>query len=116
EMIARYDIRVASPRQVAGTLSGGNQQKTVVARALYFAPRLLIVVNPTRGFDVSAAAFVHARLREHRERASIALFSTDLDEVTQLADRVAVMSAGRIVGVVPPDTPRAALGLLMGGG
>ncbi len=87
-------------------LSGGNQQKIVIARALWRKPALLVAVSPTRGLDVAATAYVHARLRERQaEGGAIVLISTELDEVIALSTRIAVLYEGRIVGIVPPDTP-----------
>ncbi|MDQ2687222.1 MAG: ABC transporter ATP-binding protein [Armatimonadota bacterium] len=111
-----FDIRAGNLNLPAGSLSGGNQQKIVIARALWREPRLLIAVSPTRGLDVSATAFVHARLRERQANGgAILLISTELDEVLALSTRVAVLYEGRLVGIVPPDTPRETLGLMMGG-
>jgi ABC-type uncharacterized transport system ATPase subunit len=115
-MMRAYDVRASGLGQPAETLSGGNQQKIVLARALHQQPRLLVALNPTRGLDVNATAYVHDQLRRQRERgAAILLISTELDEVTALADRVGVLYEGRFSGVVGPDTPREELGLLMGG-
>jgi general nucleoside transport system ATP-binding protein len=115
-LVAQYDIRVADPAQPAASLSGGNQQKIVIARAMFGEPEALVAVNPTRGLDIGATAYVHEQLRRARERgAAILLLSTELDEVTALSDRVGVLYEGRLMGVVPPDTPREELGLMMGG-
>ncbi len=116
EMVSAYDVRTASLAQPAGTLSGGNQQKIVIGRALDKQPRLLVVVNPTRGVDVGATAYVHEQLVAQRRRgAAILLISTELDEVIRLSDRVAVLYEGELMGIVPPSTPREQLGLMMGG-
>jgi simple sugar transport system ATP-binding protein len=115
-MMRDYDVRAAGPDQPVDTLSGGNQQKIVVARALHKAPRLLVAVNPTRGVDIGATAFVYEQLRAQRERgAAILLISTELDEVLALSDRVGVLYEGELMGIVPPHTPRDVLGLMMGG-
>ena len=115
-MRERYDVRSSSLLQTAGTLSGGNQQKIVIARALHKQPSLLVAVNPTRGLDVNATAYVHERLREQRERgAAVLLISTELEEVIALSDRVGVLYEGRLMAIVAPTTPREQLGLLMGG-
>jgi general nucleoside transport system ATP-binding protein len=112
----RFDIRVASPGIAAASLSGGNQQKIVIARALSRDPALLIAVNPTRGLDVGATQFVHSRLRAQRERgAAVLLISTELEEVLALSDRIGVLYEGRLVGVGSPTTPRETIGLWMGG-
>lgn len=115
-MRERFDIRAGSLDQPVETLSGGNQQKIVIARAVEKSPRLLVALNPTRGVDVGATAYVHRQLREQAERgAAIVLISTELDEVVSLASRVGVLFSGRLMGIVPPDTPREVLGLMMGG-
>jgi simple sugar transport system ATP-binding protein len=118
EQTARdFDIRAESLNISAGALSGGNQQKILIARALWRKPKLLIAVSPTRGLDVAATAYVHARLRQcQTEGGAIVLISTELDEVVALSSRIAVLYEGRIAGIVPADTPRETLGLLMGGG
>jgi simple sugar transport system ATP-binding protein len=115
-LVERFDIRVASTQIPAAALSGGNQQKIVIARALSREPALLIAVNPTRGLDIGATEFVHSQLRAQRDRgAAVLLISTELDEVLALSDRIGVLYEGRLVGSGPPTTPRATLGLWMGG-
>ncbi|MDX1933346.1 MAG: ABC transporter ATP-binding protein [Capsulimonadales bacterium] len=115
-LIARFDIRASGPDALTRSLSGGNQQKVVIARALADTPRAVIAVNPTRGLDVGAIAFVYDALRRARdEGAAIVLISTELEEILTLADRVAVLYEGRITGIVPPTTSRETFGLLMGG-
>ena len=102
QLIAAYDIRPADPALAARTLSGGNQQKIVVAREMARDFRVLLAAQPTRGVDVGAIEFIHARLREARDRGkAVLLVSADLAEVLALADRVAVMYGGRIVAVMP---------------
>ena len=116
DLIGRFDIRATGPEIPVRSLSGGNQQKVVIARALSDNPQVVIAVNPTRGLDVGAIAYVHDALRQARERgAAIVLISTELEEVLTLSDRVAVLFAGRFSGIVSPDTPREEIGLLMGG-
>ena len=111
-----FDVRAADLSAPAASLSGGNQQKIVIARALWRKPKLLIAVSPTRGLDVAATGYVHSRLRRRRdEGGAIVLISTELDEVVALSDRIAVLYEGRIIGIVPPNTPRETLGLMMGG-
>ncbi len=103
EMLKRYDVRIGDrgPGAIAGTLSGGNQQKVVIARALDRQPTLLVACQPTRGLDVAATQSVYDLLRDLRGAgASILLFSLDLDEVFELSDRIAVMYNGRINGVL----------------
>ena len=110
ELIERYDIRPANAMLAAGALSGGNQQKIVVAREMARDFRVLLAAQPTRGVDVGAIEFIHARLREARDQGkAVLLVSADLAEVLALSDRVAVMYGGRFVAVLPraeatPDT------------
>ncbi len=104
-LVARYGVRCTGPQQIVGTLSGGNQQKLVLGRALGRDPSLIVAVQPARGLDIGATAFVRRELLGHRDRgAGILLVSTDLDEILALSDRVAVMSGGRIVGVMDRAT------------
>jgi simple sugar transport system ATP-binding protein len=115
-LITRYDIRATGPMATTKSLSGGNQQKVVIARALADNPRVVVAVNPTRGLDVGAIAYVHNALRQAQEQgAAIVLISTELSEVLSLSDRVAVLFDGRFTGIVSPNTPREEIGLLMGG-
>jgi simple sugar transport system ATP-binding protein len=115
--IAEFDIRGATAQTRTAALSGGNQQKVVLARELDKDPALLVIANPTVGLDVGAAQSVHQSLRAHRERgAAIILISTDLDEIEALSDRIAVLYRGSIVDVVPrADVERRTLGLMMTG-
>ncbi len=116
DRITEYDIRTQGPQTAAGTLSGGNQQKVVIAREMSRDLRLLVVAQPTRGVDVGSIEFIHKRIIETRDAGiPIIVVSTELDEVTALADRIAVMYRGTVVGVVPGDTPRDTLGLMMAG-
>src|SRR5690606_8991569 len=116
ERIEEFDIRTSGEDQFVKALSGGNQQKVVLARELSRPLSLLIANQPTRGVDVGAIEFLHKRIIEERDRGTAVLIvSTELDEVESLADRIAVMYRGGIVGVVPPDTPREVLGLMMAG-
>ncbi|MEP6731765.1 MAG: ABC transporter ATP-binding protein [bacterium] len=102
QLIERYDIRPADPLLPARALSGGNQQKIVVAREMARDFKVLLAAQPTRGVDVGAIEFIHARLREARDQGkAILLVSADLAEVLALADRVAVMYGGRFVAVLP---------------
>ena len=99
-----------------GTLSGGNQQKVVLARELSRDLSLLVAAQPTRGVDVGSIEFIHKRIVETRDAGvPVIVVSTELDEVAALADRIMVMYRGRIVGIVPGDTPREVLGLMMAG-
>ena len=114
--ISEFDIRTQSIQATVSSLSGGNQQKVVLARELSRSLALLVASQPTRGLDVGAIEFVHKRLVEERDRGTaVVIVSTELDEVIALADRIAVMYRGRIVGIVPPDTSREVLGLMMAG-
>ena len=116
ERIAEYDIRTQGPHTPAGTLSGGNQQKVVIAREMSRELRLLVAAQPTRGVDVGSIEFIHKRIIETRDAGvPVVVVSTELDEVAALADRIAVMYRGTIVGIVPGDTPRETLGLMMAG-
>jgi ABC-type uncharacterized transport system ATPase subunit len=114
--VAEFDVRTSSIDAPAGTLSGGNQQKVVLARELSRPLRLFIASQPTRGVDVGATEFIWQRIvRERDQGTPVIIVSSELDEVIALADRIAVMSAGRIVGVLPADAPRDQIGLMMAG-
>jgi general nucleoside transport system ATP-binding protein len=117
DLIRRFDIRPAAPRQRAGTLSGGNAQRVVLARALSGDLRVLIAAQPTRGLDVGAIGFVWDQLRAQRDAGvGVLLISTDLDEVFALADRCYVMYRGGLAGPWPRDAfDREEFGLAMGG-
>ena len=111
----KYQIRVGNIYDPISTLSGGNQQKVVVARELSGDPTLIITAHPTRGLDIHAAKFVHTRLIQARNRGkAIILVSSELDELLELSDRIAVMFNGEIVGMVKPnETNQQVLGKLM---
>jgi general nucleoside transport system ATP-binding protein len=116
DRVAEFDIRTQSVDAPVTSLSGGNQQKVVLARELSRPLSALIASQPTRGVDVGAIEFLHGRLVAERDRGTaVVIISTELDEVVALADRVAVMYRGRLVGIVPPDTSREVLGLMMAG-
>ncbi|WP_433676588.1 ABC transporter ATP-binding protein [Microbacterium gorillae] len=116
DRIAEYDIRTQGPQTPAAALSGGNQQKVVIARELSRDLTLFIASQPTRGVDVGSIEFIHKRVVETRDSGvPVIVVSTELDEVTALADKIAVMYRGQIMGIVPADTPRDVLGLLMAG-
>jgi len=111
-----FDIRSQGIGTKAGQLSGGNQQKLVLARELSRELKLFVAAQPTRGLDVGSIEFVHTRIIETRDSGvPVIVVSTELDEVVALADRIAVMYRGGIVGIVPGDTPREVLGLMMAG-
>jgi simple sugar transport system ATP-binding protein len=116
DRIGKFDVRTPSPQATVATLSGGNQQKVIVARELTRPLALLVAAQPTRGLDVGSIEFIHRQLIHERDvGTAVLLVSSELDEVLALADRVAVMYRGRVLAVVPPDTPREEVGLLMAG-
>ena len=116
QKIVEFDIRAQGIGTHAGKLSGGNQQKVVLARELSRDLRLLVAAQPTRGLDVGSIEFVHGRIVATRDAGTpVIVVSTELDEVVALADRIAVMYRGGIVGIVPASTPRDVLGLMMAG-
>jgi general nucleoside transport system ATP-binding protein len=112
-----FDIRTPSIDTLAGALSGGNQQKVVVAREFSVPVKLVLAAQPTRGLDVGSIEYIHRRLVEQRDAgAAILIVSTELDEVIAVGDRIAVMFEGRIVGILSGDeATHENLGLLMGG-
>ncbi len=116
EKVREFDIRAQGVTTHVGRLSGGNQQKVVLARELSRELRLLVASQPTRGLDVGSIEFVHTRIVAARDSGiPVVVVSTELDEVVTLADRIAVMYRGSIVGIVPGDTSRDVLGLMMAG-
>ncbi|QDB80118.1 ABC transporter ATP-binding protein [Georgenia sp. 311] len=111
-----FDVRLTDVQDPISTLSGGNQQKVVVAREMSRPLRVLVASQPTRGVDVGSIEFIHERLVVERDNGTaVLLVSSELDEVMALADRIAVMYRGRVVGIVPGDTERDVLGLMMAG-
>ncbi len=116
-LVAEFDIRTPSIFVNAGNLSGGNQQKMVVAREFSRKPRLLIASQPTRGIDVGSIEFIHQRIIKQRdEGAAVLLVSAELDEIMALSDQIAVMYRGHIIDTLPAATAtREQLGLLMAG-
>jgi general nucleoside transport system ATP-binding protein len=116
-LIEQYDVRGGQPETTAGSLSGGNQQKVVIARELAEEPRVTIAAQPTRGLDVGAIEFVHKRLLEQRDAGrGVLLVSLELEEIRSLADRVLVIYEGRIVAELSPDASDEELGVAMLGG
>jgi general nucleoside transport system ATP-binding protein len=116
QRVKEYDIRTQSITTPVGTLSGGNQQKVILAREVGREVSLLLASQPTRGLDVGSIEFVHKRIIEERDRGvAVILVSSELDEIYALADRIAVMYEGRFTGFRPPDVPVEELGLLMAG-
>jgi simple sugar transport system ATP-binding protein len=116
-LIKEFDIRTPSATSPARNLSGGNQQKIIVAREMATDPRVLLAAQPTRGVDIGAIEFIHRRLVSERDNgAAILLVSAELDEIQSLSDRIAVMYEGQIVSIEPADASEERLGLLMTGG
>jgi len=116
-LIREFDIRGGEPETPAAALSGGNQQKIVIAREIAANPRVLVAAQPTRGLDVGAIEFVHQRLVAERDAGrGILLMSLESEEVRSLADRILVIYEGRIVGEFPPDASEEELGIAMTGG
>jgi simple sugar transport system ATP-binding protein len=115
-LVAEFDVRTSSIDTPVGTLSGGNQQKVILAREVGRQVRLLLASQPTRGLDVGSIEFVHRRIVEERDQGTaVIIVSSELDEIYALADRIAVMYEGKITGFRPPDVPVTELGLLMAG-
>jgi general nucleoside transport system ATP-binding protein len=116
DKVKEFDVRTQGIDSKVRQLSGGNQQKVVLARELSRELRLLVAAQPTRGVDVGSIEFIHKRIVETRDSGvPVVVVSTELDEVVALADRIMVMYRGRIVGIVSGDTPRDVLGLMMAG-
>lgn len=116
KLVKEFDIRAQSAKDSASSLSGGNKQKVVLARELSRPVKLVVASQPTRGLDVGSIEFVHERIIAERDAGrAVLLFSTELDEVSALADRIAVMYRGEFIAIVPADTSREELGLLMAG-
>jgi general nucleoside transport system ATP-binding protein len=117
DWLKAFDVRGGGPETRASALSGGNQQKVVVAREIGREPRVLVAAQPTRGIDVGAIEFIHRRLVEERDEGkAILLVSFELDEILSLSDRILVMYEGRIVGEYAPDVTHEELGIAMTGG
>ncbi len=117
DLIEEFDIRTPSPIIDGGNLSGGNQQKMIVAREFSRRPRLLIAAQPTRGIDVGSIEFIHRQIIEQRdENAAVLLVSAELDEIMALSDRIAVLYKGEVIDTLPAkNATREQLGLLMAG-
>jgi len=116
-LLEQYDVRGGRPQTLAGSLSGGNQQKVVIARELAEEPQVTIAAQPTRGLDVGAIEFVHRRLIEQRDGGrGVLLVSLELEEIRSLSDRVLVIYEGRIVAEFAPDVSDEDLGVAMLGG
>jgi ABC-type uncharacterized transport system ATPase subunit len=116
-LITEFDVRGGNPQTHASALSGGNQQKVILAREIDRDPTVLIAAQPTRGLDVGAIEFIHRRLVEERDEGrGVLLVSLELEEILSLADRILVIYEGEIVGEFPPTVSEAELGLAMTGG
>ena len=117
KLVKEFDVRAASIHVTAGSMSGGNQQKAVVARELDRDNDLIIAAQPTRGLDVGAIEYIHRRLIDQRTAGkAVLVVSFELDEILNLSDRIAVINAGKIVGIVDAkETNKQELGLLMTG-
>ncbi|WP_353948586.1 ABC transporter ATP-binding protein [Sporolactobacillus sp. Y61] len=117
QLIKEYDIRTPDAKTLARSLSGGNQQKVIVAREVDRSPQLLIAAQPTRGLDIGAIEFIHGKLLEERKKGkAVLLVSFELDEILHLSDRIAVIYEGSIIDIVnPEETDEKQLGLLMAG-
>lgn len=114
--IAEFDIRSQGASELLSSLSGGNKQKVVLARELSRPVKVVVASQPTRGLDVGSIEFVHEKIVQERDAGrAVLLFSTELDEVFALADRIAVMYRGTIIDIVPASISRSDLGLLMAG-
>jgi len=116
-LLKEFDVRGGGPETRGGSLSGGNQQKVVVAREVSRNPSVLIAAQPTRGLDVGAIEFVHRRLVEQRDAGkAVLLVSLELEEILSLSDRILVLYEGQIVGEFPPDVSEEEVGIAMTGG
>jgi simple sugar transport system ATP-binding protein len=116
-LIEAFDVRTRSIDSAARTLSGGNQQKLILARELETDPRLLLAAQPTRGLDVGAIEFVWSQILEQKaEGRAVLLISAELDEIYALSDRIVTLYEGRITGEYPPDAPAEEVGRGMLGG
>jgi simple sugar transport system ATP-binding protein len=116
-LLKEFDVRGGGPTTRGGSLSGGNQQKVVIAREVSRDPSVLIAAQPTRGLDVGAIEFVHGRLLEQRDAGkAVLLVSLELEEILSLSDRILVLYEGRIVAEFPPDVTEEEVGIAMTGG
>ena len=116
-LVEKFDIRTPSVDTLAGSLSGGNQQKTIVAREFSRPIQLLVAAQPTRGLDVGSIEFIHSQLIERRDDGcAVLLVSAEIEEILSLADRIAVIYKGKIVDILSAEeATREKLGLLMAG-
>ena len=117
KLVTEFDVRTTSIKAPVRSLSGGNQQKVIIAREFAADPLALIASQPTRGVDIGAIEFIHRRIIEQRDAGkAVLLISAELDEIRSLSDRIAVMYEGKIVDVVTPEATEEQLGILMTGG
>jgi ABC-type uncharacterized transport system ATPase subunit len=117
KLLREFDVRGGGPHTPAAGLSGGNQQKVILAREIDRNPSVLIAAQPTRGLDVGAIEYVHRRLVEERDAGrGVLLVSLELEEIQSLSDRILVMREGRVVGVFQPGVSDEELGIAMTGG
>ena len=115
-MVKEFDIRPHDPEYLAGGLSGGNQQKVILAREVDRDPKVMLAIQPTRGLDIGAIEFVRSKLVEERSKGkAVLLISTDLDEIRSLSDRILVIHGGKFMGEVSADVDISTLGLMMAG-
>jgi general nucleoside transport system ATP-binding protein len=116
-LLEQYDVRGGDPDAFASSLSGGNQQKVVIAREIGEDTPALIAAQPTRGLDVGAIEFVHSRLLDQRTKGhGVLLISLELEEIRALADRILVIYDGQIVAELSPDATEEEIGIAMTGG
>lgn len=116
KLVEEFDVRPRDIHYLAGGLSGGNQQKVILAREVDREPKVLLAIQPTRGLDIGAIEFVRAKLVEERKKGTaVLLIATDLDEILSLSDRILVMNGGEIMGETSYDTPLEEIGLMMAG-
>ncbi|HVR40997.1 MAG TPA: ATP-binding cassette domain-containing protein, partial [Thermoanaerobaculia bacterium] len=116
ELIAQYDIRAEGPQQRAGDLSGGNQQKVVLARELDRKPNFIVAAEPTRGLDIEATRYVHEQLRAAADAgAKILMITSDLDEAFALADAIQVIYRGKLSARLSPEEATTRVASLMAG-
>jgi general nucleoside transport system ATP-binding protein len=117
KLLREFDVRGGGPETAAAGLSGGNQQKVILAREIDRNPKVLLAAQPTRGLDVGAIEFVHRRLVGERDTGrGVLLVSLELEEILSLSDRILVIYEGRIVGEYPPGVSEEELGVAMTGG
>lgn len=115
-LVKEFDVRPDDPYYLAGGLSGGNQQKVILAREVDREPKVMLAIQPTRGLDIGAIEFVRSKLVEERAKGTaVLLISTDLDEILSLSDRILVMHSGKFMGEVSYDIPVEEIGLMMAG-